>query len=107
MTKPDDDSKPPRYYFDPADITPILAGLFMLFLTGASAYYFFFRAQSPFEILIPKEKPVQYEPKPVQGMMPASAVDVEPQPAKSSGKISGHSTESEDKTQSPPRSAGH
>lgn len=83
MNKPDDD-KQTHFYFDPADITPILAGLFMLFLTVASAYFFFFSAHSPFEIFIPKEKTVQTEIKPVQGMMPASAVDVEPQaPAKS------------------------
>ncbi|MGB8600636.1 MAG: hypothetical protein WCD42_00390 [Rhizomicrobium sp.] len=70
----EDDDKTPRFYIHPADIAPLLGGLFIFAMTLAMVYFFYFRPVSPFEILIPKEKPTQYVPKPIQGMMPAAAV---------------------------------
>lgn len=70
----DDDYKTPRFYIQPGDIAPLLGGLFIFAMTLAMVYFFYLRPVSPFEILIPKEKPTQYVPKPIQGMMPAAAV---------------------------------
>lgn len=74
MSHDEDDYKTPRFYIHPADIAPLLGGLFIFALTIAMVYFFYFRPVSPFEILIPKEKPTQYVPRPIQGMMPAAAV---------------------------------
>lgn len=74
MQKDDNTDDKPRYLQSLEEIAPIFAALFMLSLLIMAVYFFYFRTPSPFEVLFPKEKPVQYEPKPIQGMMPATAV---------------------------------
>lgn len=74
MSKQDDTDDKPRYLLSLEELAPILAALFMFGMLVMAVYFFYFRTPSPFEILFPKEQPVQYEPKPVQGMMPATAL---------------------------------